>query len=122
MLEITATLPELLKKYKQASLTATLQCGGNRRSELDDVGVTQVFCRIYLPSRLDHTSNATAIDHQSIVCASTCDSQQGLKWEFGAMSTANFEGVWLRDVLKDLGLPDEETARRKGIRWDSVRQ
>eukprot|EP01052_Picozoa_sp_SAG31_P035302 SAG31_NODE_4239_length_3431_cov_2.742197_4_plen_258_part_00 len=70
------------RRFKKAELVATLQCGGNRRAELDDIGVTQ-----------------------------------GLKWEFGAISTAKFEGVWLRDVLRELGLRDEEGARHKGVRW-----
>jgi len=69
-------------RFPRAEVTATLQCAGNRRAELDSVALTQ-----------------------------------GLKWAFGAISTAHFEGVWLRDVLKELGIGSEEEARQKGVRW-----
>eukprot|EP00927_Polykrikos_kofoidii_P065494 TRINITY_DN61245_c0_g1_i1.p1 TRINITY_DN61245_c0_g1~~TRINITY_DN61245_c0_g1_i1.p1 ORF type:complete len:653 (+),score=104.92 TRINITY_DN61245_c0_g1_i1:90-2048(+) len=58
------TLEDLKHRFVKHKVTATLQCGGNRRSELDKVEKTS-----------------------------------GIPWGFGAMSTAEWGGVYLRDVL-----------------------
>ena len=55
---------EVLAKH-YGEVVATLQCGGNRRSELDQIEKTS-----------------------------------GIPWGFGAMSTAKFGGVYLREVLQ----------------------
>jgi len=78
---IKLSLDDLKTKYKRVSVTATMQCGGNRRSELNDVGKTQ-----------------------------------GLKWQFGAISTATWTGVPLRDLLKtQLNIHDAAQAEAMGI-------
>lgn len=59
-----------LKKFKEHTITATLQCAGNRRS---------------------HMSKGAA------------GKTAGLQWETGAIGTAEFSGVRLRDVLHDAG-------------------
>lgn len=58
-----------LRAMPRTTITASLQCGGNRRSELNTVRKTS-----------------------------------GLAWGLGAMSTAQFTGVRLRDVLLDAGV------------------
>lgn len=67
-------LPELKKKFKECTITATLQCSGNRRSHM--------------------TANSR--------------STNGLQWDAGAISNAEWTGVRLRDVLKDAGLPVDD--------------
>ncbi|KAK3071275.1 hypothetical protein LTR53_008929 [Teratosphaeriaceae sp. CCFEE 6253] len=79
------TVADLRKKFKEHTITATLQCSGNRRSHM-----TQA-------------SRPTT----------------GLQWGAGAISTATWTGVRLRDVLADAGLdvqdPDEEIKHVKLI-------
>ena len=61
-----------LRAMPQAKVTATIQCGGNRRGELNTVRKTS-----------------------------------GNAWGCGAISTAEWEGVWLRDVLRASGVATE---------------
>lgn len=62
---VTLTLEDLKSHFVKHEVTATLQCGGNRRSELDKIQKTG-----------------------------------GIPWGFGAMSTARWGGVYLREVLQ----------------------
>eukprot|EP00043_Microstomoeca_roanoka_P001918 m.35362 g.35362 ORF g.35362 m.35362 type:complete len:495 (-) comp11131_c2_seq1:37-1521(-) len=78
---LSLSLQDLKTKFSAVEVTATLQCGGNRRSEL----------------------NAT-------------EHTQGLKWTTGAISTATWKGVRLRDVLEAAGLTEAE-ANRLGVRF-----
>ena len=68
--EKTYSLSDLKEKFKQHTITATLQCSGNRRA---------------------HMSQAPA------------GPTSGLQWDVGAIGTAEFSGVRLRDVLRDSG-------------------
>lgn len=68
--EKTYTLEDLKVKFKEHTITVTLQCSGNRRS---------------------HMSKAAP------------GPTSGLQWDVGAIGTADFSGVRLRDVLKDAG-------------------
>jgi sulfite oxidase len=48
---------------------------------------------------------------------------QGLKWGSGAISTAEFGGVWLRDVLRLAGVEDLEAAEAMGaehVRFEAI--
>lgn len=62
---VTLCLEDLKSRFVKREVVATLQCGGNRRSELDQIEKTS-----------------------------------GIPWGFGAMSTAQFGGVYLREVLQ----------------------
>jgi len=62
---VTLCLEDLKSRFVKREVVATLQCGGNRRSELDQIEKTS-----------------------------------GIPWGFGAMSTAKFGGVYLREVLQ----------------------
>ncbi|KAL8870762.1 MAG: hypothetical protein Q9174_003266 [Haloplaca sp. 1 TL-2023] len=64
------SMQDLKSRFKEVTLTATLQCSGNRRKHMTD------------ESR----------------------STNGLQWEAGAISNAEWTGVRLRDVLKDAGI------------------
>ena len=68
------TLEDLRKKFKEVTITATLQCSGNRRRHM--------------------TQEAR--------------STSGLQWDIGAISTAEWTGVRLRDVLADVGFPVDD--------------
>merc|ERR1719159_101011 len=46
----------------------------------------------------------------------TVDETSGIPWGCGAMSTARFRGVFLRDVLTFSGLMTPESAERDGVR------
>lgn len=62
--------PQLLKRaFRQHTITATVQCSGNRRSEMKAVK----------------------------------EGIHGLDWTAGAISTATWTGVLLRDVLAFAG-------------------
>ncbi|KAL8746714.1 MAG: hypothetical protein Q9190_001307 [Brigantiaea leucoxantha] len=65
------SLDDLKKKFTKATITATLQCSGNRRKHMTE------------ESR----------------------STNGLQWDIGAISNAEWTGVRLRDVLADAGFP-----------------
>ncbi|GAW16175.1 hypothetical protein ANO14919_055980 [Xylariales sp. No.14919] len=62
---------ELKARFKQHSITAVLQCSGNRRNDMTKYA----------------------------------KKTNGLQWTVGAISCAKWEGVRLRDVLADAGLP-----------------
>ena len=66
---LSLSVADLRKNYKERTVVMTMQCAGNRRGELNASGKTQ-----------------------------------GLNWGIGAISTAEFKGVFLRDVLADLGV------------------
>ena len=66
-----------LRALPAASVTMSMQCGGNRRHELNSVRPTS-----------------------------------GNAWGLGAISTATFKGVWLRDVLEAAGVA---TAAQLGV-------
>ncbi|MCJ1459029.1 hypothetical protein MMC28_009406 [Mycoblastus sanguinarius] len=68
------TLKDLKEKFKQVTITATLQCSGNRRK------------------------------HMSQESRST----NGLQWNVGGLSNAEWTGVRLRDVLADAGFSVDE--------------
>ena len=68
--EKTYSLQDLKQRFKEHTITVTLQCSGNRRA---------------------HMSKAAG------------GPTSGLQWDIGAISTAEFSGVRLRDVLKDAG-------------------
>jgi sulfite oxidase len=67
------TIRDLQTRFKQHSVTAVLQCSGNRRKDMTD-----------------HAKKTN-----------------GLQWTVGAISCAKWEGVRLRDVLADAGVPLE---------------
>jgi len=67
---IKLSLDELKQKFPKQTVMTTLQCAGNRRSELNAFG----------------------------------EKTQGLCWKSGAVSTAKWGGVRLRDVLKYAGM------------------
>ncbi|KAJ1550129.1 hypothetical protein HK096_008610, partial [Nowakowskiella sp. JEL0078] len=66
---VTYTLDDLKTNFPKTSIAATLQCAGNRRSDMSSFKATQ-----------------------------------GLQWENGAIGTAVWSGVLLRDVLQASGL------------------
>lgn len=68
--EVEYSVADLRKKFKEHTITATLQCSGNRRKHMTE-GSRQT---------------------------------NGLQWDVGAISTAEWTGVRLRDVLADAGL------------------
>ena len=72
-----------LREMPSTTVTASMQCGGNRRGELNSVRKTS-----------------------------------GNAWGIGAMSTAKFKGVRLRDVLLDAGVtagPDVAHVQFEGV-------
>jgi sulfite oxidase len=72
------TVAELRSNFRHHTITATLQCSGNRRAHM------------------------------------TAEARQtsGLQWDVGAISTAEWTGVKLRDVLQDAGMPVDELPER----------
>lgn len=68
--EVAYSFDDLRKKFKPHTITATLQCSGNRRAQMN---------REAAPT-------------------------SGLPWEVGGISTAEWTGFKLRDVLSDAGL------------------
>jgi sulfite oxidase len=64
---------EDLKKMKCKKVISTIQCGGNRRGELNNIGKTS-----------------------------------GTSWDYGAISTAEWRGVPLRDLLINFGITDND--------------
>ena len=67
------SIGELQSRFKQHTVTAVMQCSGNRRKDMTD-----------------HAKKTN-----------------GLQWTVGAISCAKWEGVLLRDVLVDAGLPTQ---------------
>ena len=68
--EKTYSIEDLKTKFREYTITATLQCSGNRRAHMSK---------------------------------STPGKTSGLQWDVGAIGTADFSGVRLRDVLRDAG-------------------
>ena len=88
-LVVRIPLADLKGRFPKHTVTATMQCGGNRRGELNEVASTQ-----------------------------------GLLWSNGAISTATWGGVRVRDVLRAVGVDGPDAARARGLRhvqfigWD----
>lgn len=79
--KVSFSLSELQSYFPKRTVTTTIQCGGNRRSQFNAVAMTQ-----------------------------------GLPWDVGAISTATWGGVMLRDVLKAAGVPDDiDAAEADGV-------
>ena len=68
--EKSYSLADLKEKFREHTVTVTLQCAGNRRAHMSQ---------------------------------SAGGKTAGLQWDFGAIGTAEFTGVRLRDVLIDSG-------------------
>ncbi|KAL6432714.1 hypothetical protein ACFW04_006253 [Cataglyphis niger] len=64
---------EAIKKYDKHTITATIMCGGNRRSEMSKV-----------------------------------KQLKGINWNVGAVGNATWTGARLYDILKDLGINEDE--------------
>ena len=77
---ISLTLEDLKTLFKKRTVTATMQCGGNRRGAYNDIAKTS-----------------------------------GLAWQTGAISTAVWGGVLLRDVLKFAGVDVDDVDDGHGI-------
>jgi sulfite oxidase len=77
---ICLSLADLRDRFPRTEVTATLQCGGNRRAGLNKVEKTS-----------------------------------GIEWGTGAISTATWGGVLLRDVLLYSGLLSPEIAKEQGV-------
>lgn len=71
-IEVRYTLDALRAAFAHKTITVTIQCAGNRRSEMSQV-----------------------------------KNVKGLVWEKTAISTAQWTGVLLADVLKELGITEE---------------
>ena len=80
--EANFSLRDLEEKFPKHSIVSTLQCGGNRRAQLEETG----------------------------------EKCQGLKWGIGAISTAQFGGAKLSDVIRRAGIDSVAEARRRGIK------
>lgn len=76
----TFSLQDLKKNYKKATVVSSIQCGGNRRAEMNPYGKTF-----------------------------------GCPWEAQAISTAEWGGARMSDVLADLGVT-RETCERDGVK------
>jgi sulfite oxidase len=74
-------LEELKKKFPKKSIIATIQCGGNRRSEYNKIEKTL-----------------------------------GTPWSIGAISTAKWSGILLKDFLEYYGIDDQI----KHIEFESI--
>eukprot|EP00418_Pyrodinium_bahamense_P062864 CAMPEP_0179095684 /NCGR_PEP_ID=MMETSP0796-20121207/43945_1 /TAXON_ID=73915 /ORGANISM="Pyrodinium bahamense, Strain pbaha01" /LENGTH=646 /DNA_ID=CAMNT_0020793379 /DNA_START=99 /DNA_END=2039 /DNA_ORIENTATION=+ len=78
---VDLTLDDLKKRFLKREVVTTIQCGGNRRSELDQVEKTS-----------------------------------GIPWGIGAMSTARWGGVALREVLMHCAGLSLEAVEWNGIK------
>lgn len=89
---------EDIKKYPKYTITSAIMCGGNRRSEMAEVN-SLAFDR-HDQQRLQH-------DH--IIATFLQEKQlKGLSWGVGAVGNATWTGARLCDVLKDLGIKEED--------------
>lgn len=70
---------ELKSMFEQHTIAATIQCGGNRRSEM-------------------------AAATQGMVPGGAAPAVKGLAWTNGGIATATWTGVWLRDVINSCKL------------------
>lgn len=77
---MTLSLEDLKTKFPKRSVTATMQCAGNRRSEMNRIKLVK-----------------------------------GLNWGAAAISTAEWTGVFLKDVLRYAGV-DEVSVQQNGVR------
>lgn len=73
---LSLSVPELQERYAKTELAATVQCSGNRRIEMKALPA---------PGGSSHKVS-------------------GLDWDVGAIGTALWGGVLLRDVLLDAGM------------------
>ncbi|EDO45092.1 predicted protein [Nematostella vectensis] len=73
---IKLSLEELKTKFKKHNIVSTIQCAGNRRSDMNRV-----------------------------------KKVKGLDWSEGAISTAEWGGALLKDVLKYAGLSEDDVER-----------
>lgn len=80
------TIRELRTRFRQHTVTAVLQCAGNRRKDMTD-----------------HAGKTN-----------------GLQWTVGAISCAKWEGVRLRDVLADAGLPQEPSEDAQLVQFSGL--
>ena len=88
------SLQDLKEKFKSHTVSATLQCTGNRRHEVKEVR----YCRCSaLVNNVAHLSGTDWFDWIGQV-----REVQGLDWDVGAIGNASFTGVRLADVLKVL--------------------
>lgn len=90
MRALQLSLPQLQKNFKKVEIPATLECSGNRRAEMKAIPA---------PGGSGHTI-------------------KGLDWDAGAIGTAVWGGVKLRDVLQAAGAPQAGTGpcRRGAVR------
>jgi sulfite oxidase len=75
MRSVQLSLPQLQQNFKKVEFAATLECSGNRRAEMKALPA---------PGGTGHTI-------------------KGLDWDAGAIGTAVWGGVKLRDVLQAAG-------------------
>jgi len=79
------------------------------------------------PIWLDMEDIRLRFTKESVTCTIQCggnrrsglnkvEKTSGISWGCGAMSTAAFSGVWLRDVLRFSGLMTPESAAKDGVR------
>lgn len=76
MRALQLSLPQLQQNFKKVEIPATLECSGNRRAEMKAIPA---------PGGSGHTI-------------------KGLDWDAGAIGTAVWGGVKLRDVLQAAGM------------------
>lgn len=76
--ELSYSLDDLKRKFREHTISVTLQCAGNRRAHMNE-----------------KTNRKTS----------------GLAWDVGAIGTAEFTGVRLRDVLLDAGYDVDQACK-----------
>lgn len=86
---ISLSLDDLRSRFKHASVAAALECAGNRRAQMKALPA---------PGGGGHRI-------------------KGLDWGVGAMGTAVWGGVKLRDVLVDAGAWGSWPGGRRGWGW-----
>lgn len=78
------------------------------------------------PILLDMEDIRTRFTKNTVTCTIQCggnrrsgldkiEKTSGIGWGIGAMSTATFSGVWLRDILRYSGLMTPDSAARDGV-------
>ncbi|XP_038072396.1 sulfite oxidase-like [Patiria miniata] len=82
---INLSMDNLKKNFKEHTIMATMQCAGNRRSQM-----------------------------------SGYKTVKGLSWRYGAISTAEWTGVKLRDLLLQAGLTEEDEAKFAHIQFEGL--
>jgi DMSO/TMAO reductase YedYZ molybdopterin-dependent catalytic subunit len=109
---------EQIKALPKREVTVTIQCAGNRRSHFESVKKTQVEESTPGPAdtqaaerpaphlhKAQIAHNSSPSTQQSVLWPFVGLGRQGIGWDTGAISTAVFGGVYLRDVLSHVGLP-----------------